>query len=178
MSADAEGRIPSNPGAVVPDAVVPDAVVPDALVPHGLFPDALFVDANIPMYAVGRNPDLRHMAEKALRRTMERRVRLITSAEVFQEILHHYLPGRRAATCRAAYDFLRSVCDQVLPVEERHTARAFEVLLEHPALDARDALHAAVMEDAGIGTILSNDRHFDLIPNIHRLDPAVLAAEE
>lgn len=161
MSVDDEGRAPSPPEAIVPEAIVPDAI---------------FVDTNIPMYAVGRNPNLRHTAEEALQRALDRGIPLVTSAEVFQEILHYYLSRRREATCRAAYRFLRAVCDEILPVEERHTARAFELLLEYTTLDARDALHAAVMEQAGIGTILSKDRHFDLLPTIRRLDPAELAA--
>lgn len=138
--------------------------------------DAVFVDTNIPMYAVGYDAALRRSVRNALRRALDRGFRLVTSAEVFQEILHRYFATNRAETGRAAYRFLFAVCDEVLPVEERHTARALDLLQAYPSLNARDAVHAAVMEAAGVRDILSKDRHFDLIPTIRRIDPADRAA--
>ena len=39
-----------------------------------------------------------------------------------------------------------------------------------PSISARDALHAAVMQRAGITRILSYDRGFDVVPGIERLE--------
>ncbi len=46
---------------------------------------------------------------------------------------------------------------------------AREIVLGHPELTARDAVHVAVMREHGIGEILSFDRHFDSLPGVTRL---------
>jgi PIN domain. len=52
------------------------------------------------------------------------------------------------------------------------TDRALELLKTFPAITSRDAIHAATMINNGIKQILSTDTHFDLIPEIRRIDPA------
>ena len=54
---------------------------------------------------------------------------------------------------------------------ERQTARALELLVRHPGLPARDALHVATMEAHGVERLLSADRHFDQIDTVMRVDP-------
>jgi predicted nucleic acid-binding protein len=41
----------------------------------------------------------------------------------------------------------------------------------HPKLGARDALHAAVMKNADISTVVSVDKDFDAIRHLNRLGP-------
>lgn len=139
--------------------------------------EAIFVDANIPMYAAGRDPKARQAVAAAVRHAVQNDIPLVTSAEVFQEVLHRYSAQREMETGRTAYRFLARICSEVLPVEERHTALALELLRIHQRISARDALHAAVMEVAGIHSILTEDRHFDQIPGIRRVAPAELASE-
>lgn len=141
--------------------------------------ETLFVDTNIPMYVHGSDAALRRESVAALRHAVERRIRLVTSAEVLQEVLHRYFSIRSSAKGEAVYRFVSTLCREVLPVEQHHTERALELLLRHRGrhgFSARDALHAAVMEEFGIRGILSKDRAFDLIPTIRRIDPADLAA--
>lgn len=138
-------------------------------------PEPIFVDANIPMYAAGRDPRLKREVLAAVRRAVEDDIPLVTSAEVFQEILHRYFSTRRNRTAEIAYRFLAEICTEILPVEERHTARALELLRVHRGIAARDAVHAAVMEDAGITAILTEDRQLGLIPGIRRVAAAELA---
>lgn len=138
--------------------------------------DAIFVDANIPMYAAGGDPSAKRKVLAAIRRAVEDDIPLVTSAEVFQEILHRYFSTRRYRKAEIAYRFLAEICTEILPVEERHTARALELLQVHRDIAARDALHAAVMEDAGITAILTEDRQLGLMPGIRRVAAAELAA--
>jgi predicted nucleic acid-binding protein len=65
----------------------------------------------------------------------------------------------------------------VLPVEERHTARALALLLDHQrsGLTPRDAVHVAVMETRGLSKVLSTDRHFDSLAQVERVDPAAFS---
>ena len=53
-------------------------------------------------------------------------------------------------------------------MSELHEAR--DIVLSVPGVSARDALHAAMMQSAGITQILSYDHGFDSIPGIQRLE--------
>ena len=64
------------------------------------------------------------------------------------------------------------ICDQVLPVTEAHTARALALLIDHPRLSLRAAIHVATVETLGKPPILSTDRDFDTIASVRRIDPA------
>ena len=143
--------------------------------------ETLFVDTNIPMYIHGSDAALRRESAAALRRAVERDLRLVTSAEVPQEVLHRYFSIGEIAKGEAVFRFVGTFCRETLPVENQHTERALDLLLRHRrhhGFSARDALHAAVMEDSGIREILSKDRVFDLIPTIRRIDRAELAAAD
>ncbi|MDA2928942.1 type II toxin-antitoxin system VapC family toxin [Acidobacteria bacterium AH-259-O06] len=48
----------------------------------------IFVDTNVLMYAVGRKHPLRPEARDFFEKSLEQHTRLITSPEVFQELLH------------------------------------------------------------------------------------------
>lgn len=137
--------------------------------------EAIFVDANIFMYLAGRDPALRERCRNALRAADEREFVLVTSAEVLQEILHRYSAIGRHRDARLVYDSAKAICSDILPITERETARALELLLLHPHLPTRDALHVATMEHRGIRRILSADRHFNRLEMVERVDPADLA---
>jgi len=49
--------------------------------------------------------------------------------------------------------------------------RARALLDDHPALLARDTLHAAVVVHEGFDAICSYDRDFDVITTIARIEP-------
>ena len=140
--------------------------------------DAIFVDANIFMYLAGRDPVLRERCRDALRAADEREITLVTSAEVLQEILHRYFAIGRHRDARLVYDSAKAICSDILPITERQTARALDLLSSHPHVRARDALHMATMEHHGIRQILSADRHFDQLETAERVDPADVAQLE
>ena len=138
--------------------------------------ESLFVDANIFMYLAGRDAALRDSCRSALRAAAEGEIALVTSAEVLQEILHRYTSLDRPEYARAVYSAATDICVEILPITERQTARALDLVERHPHLPVRDALHAATMEERGIERILSADRHFDQVDTVSRVDPAALAA--
>ena len=139
--------------------------------------ESLFVDANIFMYLAGRDAELREGCRGALRAAAERDIALVTSAEVLQEVLHRYASLGRPEYARAVYSAATDICAEVLPITERHTARALDLVERHPHLPGRDALHAATMEERGIERILSADRHFDALDTVTRVDPATFAGD-
>lgn len=129
----------------------------------------IFVDSNVPMYLVGAAHPLRSDAQRWLERLISDRERLVTDAEVLQEILHRYVAIRRRDAVQPAFDALLGVVDEVLAVERATVERAKEIVLGRPELSARDAVHLAVMEQHGIERILTFDMGFDGFPGITRL---------
>lgn len=96
---------------------------------------------------------------------------LVTSAEVLQEILHRCVAINRHRGIQPAFDVLQDVVDDVLPMTVEDVALAKDIVLSDRRLAARDAVHLAVMERAGISRIMSSDRVFDRRPGITRLGP-------
>ena len=121
------------------------------------------------MYLVGTPHPHKADAQRLLERAIAARERLVTSAEVLQEILHRYVAIDRRDAIQPAFEALLGVVDAVLPVEERTVLRAREILLAYPRLSARDALHAATMDAHGIRRILTFDRGFDDFPGLERV---------
>jgi predicted nucleic acid-binding protein len=124
------------------------------------------------MYAAGGPHPLRDACRTALESAVEKRVRLVTSSEVLQEILYRYFSLRKPQVAQAVYAAATRLCDEVLGVEEKHTARALELLLASPGLSPRDAIHVATMESARIRRILTADQDFDGVASVERIDPA------
>jgi uncharacterized protein len=131
----------------------------------------ILVDSNIPMYLVGADHPHKVDARRLLERLVTERQRLVSDVEVFQEILHRYAAIDRREAIQPAFDALRAVVDEVFPVEEVDVVRAKDLLGTHPALSARDALHAAVMERRGIARVLTFDRGFDAVAGVERISP-------
>ena len=128
----------------------------------------IFVDSNVPMYLVGADHPHKHDARRVLERFVADGRRLVTSAEVAQEILLRYRAIDRPAAIQPALDVLLAVTDEVLPVESVDVIAAKDVLVSRWSLSARDALHVAVMQRHGVDEVLSFDRHFDLMPGLTR----------
>ena len=129
----------------------------------------ILIDSNVPMYLVGAPHPHKADAQRLLERCVADDERLVTDAEVLQEILHLYAAIGRRDAIGAAFEALLAVVDEVFPIELRDVERARDVLLASPRLSAREALHVAVMERQKIQTILSFDAGFDSVPGLTRL---------
>jgi uncharacterized protein len=129
----------------------------------------IFVDTNVVMYLIGEDHPHRDDARRLLDQAFDAEVRLLTSAEVFQEILHRYRRIGRQEFIQPAFDVLRRITDEVFPIELEDVELAKSTLLERPRLSARDALHVAVMRRRAISRIFSFDRGFDAVPGIERV---------
>jgi len=125
----------------------------------------IFIDSNVPMYVVGAEHPIRTSARIALERAIADGERLVTDAEVLQEILYRY----RAISRLDALDVRRGIVDEVIPVTEELVEQAKNVLFGLPELSARDALHVASMRSRSVADILTFDRGFDDVPGIRRL---------
>lgn len=129
----------------------------------------VLVDSNIPMYLVGADHPHKIDARRLLERFSSEGTRLVTDAEVLQEILHRYVAIDRREAIQPAFEALLGVVDEVHPVEQRDVERALNVSLGYPFLSARDALHVAIMVRHGISRIMSFDAGFDGYPGLTRI---------
>ena len=130
----------------------------------------ILIDSNIPMYLVGTAHAHKIDAQRALERHIAAGDRLVTDAEVFQEILHRYVAIERKDAIQPAYDALLSVVDAVLPITQADVVHAKDILLGAVmGCSARDALHVAVMRSHDIDQIMTFDRGFERFPGVRRI---------
>ena len=129
------------------------------------------LDTNIFIYAMGRpnpykDPCLRIVA--ALEGSFHG---YLTNTEVLQEILHIFARrGEREHGARRVREIMDSV-EEVIPIGREEIYVASRLLIQRPQLDARDAIHAAVVQLHGLEGIVSADRGFDVIRGVTRFDP-------
>jgi len=129
----------------------------------------IFVDSNIPMYLVGASHPHKLDAQRLLESALSTGERLVTDAEVLQEICHRYVAINRREAIQPAFDAILQVVDDVLPIGRVDVEDAKDTLLRYPALSARDALHVAIMARHTVTQLMSFDRGFDSYPGIKRL---------
>jgi uncharacterized protein len=121
------------------------------------------------MYLVGAAHAHKTDAQRLLEKFISERERLVTDAEVFQEILHRYVATNRRDAIQPAFDALLRVVDQVLPIDQAVTEGAKQIVLAYSRISARDGIHLAVMQQHGIDRIFTFDSGFDGFPGITRL---------
>jgi predicted nucleic acid-binding protein len=129
----------------------------------------IFVDSNIPMYLIGAAHPHKAEAQVILERLIAGGQRLVTDAEVLQEILHRYAAIDKREAIGPALQVTLEIVDEVMPIEKADVLRAGEIAQNRTLFSARDALHIAVMERYGIGSILSFDTDFDRWPGLRRI---------
>ena len=120
------------------------------------------------MYLVGAPHPHKTDAKRLLEELVSGRERLVTDAEVLQEILHRYVSIERPDAIQPAFNALLGVVDEVFSVDQAAVERAKEIVLGQKGLSARDAVHIATMQIHDIKRILSFDRGFDSFPGITR----------
>ena len=128
----------------------------------------IFVDSNILMYVVGSSHPHKLDALRVLERAISDGHRLVTNAEVLQEILHRYSAIGRVEAIQPAFEVLMGVVDEVFPVGLDDVQRAKEILLGAKGVTARAAIHLATMERHGVDSVMTFDRGFDSYPAVRR----------
>jgi predicted nucleic acid-binding protein len=129
----------------------------------------IFVDSNIPMYLIGGPHAHKGEAQILLERLIASGQRLVTDAEVLQEILHRYTAIGRRDAIGPAFRVVLDLVDDVLAIERTDVLRAGDIARNGALISARDAVHIAVMERYGIRSILSFDADFDRWPGLKRI---------
>ncbi|HCC55705.1 MAG TPA: VapC toxin family PIN domain ribonuclease [Solibacterales bacterium] len=121
------------------------------------------------MYLVGAAHPHKTESQVLLERLIAAGRRLVTDAEVLQEILHRYTSIEKREAIGPALEVTLGIVDEVFPIEKADVLRASEIARNRALISARDAVHIAVMERYGIRSILSFDRDFDRWPGLQRI---------
>ena len=129
----------------------------------------IFIDSNVPMYLIGAPHPNKDRLTKLLERLIEDKERFVTDVEVYQEILHRYTAIRRPDAIDAAFASLDAITDETMTFGMSEIRAAREMIGSMDGISARDALHVAIMQSAGVSRILSMDRGFDGCLGIERL---------
>ena len=129
----------------------------------------IFVDSNIPMYLMGAAHPHKTESQVILERLIAAGERLVTDAEVLQEILHRYTAISKREAIGPALQVTLDIVDEVIPIGKAEVLRAGEIVQSRVSMSARDAIHIAVMERHGIRSIFSFDGDFDRWPGLQRI---------
>jgi predicted nucleic acid-binding protein len=124
----------------------------------------VFVDSNVPMYLVGAaHPNRDRLAAFVLSNTDEI---YVTSAEVYQEVIHRYIAINRREAIASCFALLDDLVAHVYPITRADTDAALAIASRQQRLSGRDCLHLAIMERYGAARILTCDRDFEMWPGI------------
>lgn len=129
----------------------------------------IFVDSNVPMYLIGAAHPHKTDVQVILERLVAAGQRLVTDAEVLQEILHRFTAIDKREAIGPALQVVLDIVDEVFPIGKAEVLRAGEIAQNRTRMSARDAVHIAVMERHGIRSILSFDSDFDRWPGLDRI---------
>ncbi len=131
-----------------------------------------FLDANVELrHLLNDHADHSPRASAFIARIERGEVRVrVTELVVFKVVFTLERTFRQPkALIRAGLVALLLLPGIVIP-GKRRLLRAFELYVDHN-LPFGDAYQAALMEQLGVGEIVSFDRHFDRVPGILRTEP-------
>jgi uncharacterized protein len=121
------------------------------------------------MYLIGAPHPHKTETQVILERLIASGQRLVTDAEVLQEIIHRYAAIDKKEAIGPAFRLTLDIVDEVIPMEKADVLRAGEIVHNRAMLSSRDAVHVAIMERHGIRSILSFDADFDRWPGLQRV---------
>lgn len=121
------------------------------------------------MYLVGSDHPHKTDCRLLLERLVASEERLVTDAEVLQEITHRYVAIGRREAIAPAHQVLMQLVDEVFPIDKGLALRAAQIAVSTKGVSSRDALHIAAMEQHKVSTILTFDKGFDNWPGLRRL---------
>ena len=128
----------------------------------------VFLDANVLIHHVGRAHPLRDQARAFVADALRRHDRLVTSAEVLQELLHYYLRTRRFSVLDDAWALVDRCVDEVWSMDRADVEMARTLMGQHPGLEARDLVHLACCLRRNAHNLMTFDRGLDAAWRVRR----------
>lgn len=133
------------------------------------------LDTNVFVYAQGRPHPYREPCRAVLGQAQERPDAYGVDVEALQELLDVYSRrGQRTLAVEIVNDVLDSL-PEPFPITSREIHEVTDIIVAHPGLSPRDAIHGAVVLTYGLEGIVSAEQAFDRVPGLVRFDPLKLA---
>lgn len=134
------------------------------------------VDSNVIIYSVGEDPVFQRPSEQVVDRIGSGELTACIDVEVIQEVLHFFHTRRkRPDIAFPLCDDLLALFSAVFAVDRSVIRAARNLLQQHPAIQTRDAIHAAIVFENRLEGIISADRGLDEISGLVRFDPREIA---
>lgn len=132
---------------------------------------AAYLDAAVFVHALGRDEELREACRTILAMVRAETIVAQSSVLTVEEVVHvrNRRLGDRGRAAREGQDVASMVA--LAEVGRADLDRALELFAAHPALDPRDAVHAAIAVRTGAPAIVSTDADFDEVRDVRRIDP-------
>ena len=143
--------------------------------------ERIFVDAMVAVYLSGEErPEKTDAWWQTKRLLTDESVVLVTSAEVYEELLNLYTRWmvkkknitreRWIELVTNAFTTLDTLTQGVkIPITREDVQNAFEIMQQHRKLDARDSTYVALAKRVGIRRMFSFDRAIDSVEGITRI---------
>jgi predicted nucleic acid-binding protein len=128
------------------------------------------------MYAGGVDHPLREPCAQIIERVGAGELDAVTSTEVVHEIVHRFMAIRRPDIAGAMARRTMDAFAPVIPMTHALMRRVPDLIDRYPTLSARDLVHVATCIHEGIVDIVSPDRGFDVVQELHRLPPEDFAS--
>ena len=130
---------------------------------------AVYIDSCIPMYLVGKDHPHKCRTMEVLPQLIHAGDTLVTSAEVFQEIIHRYRALSDLDHLHRAYEALEAMAAQTYDIEKSDVDAARTLVTRFTKLSSRDCLHAAVMKRHQCQRIFTFDTGYDGLDGVVRI---------
>lgn len=142
--------------------------------------DPVFLDVNIPMYAAGGEHPLRDSCVWIMTAVAAGELPAVIDVEIIQEILYRFGAAGRWPLAISMAENILKIVPVVLPVTTKDMKLTVDLTRTYGPIGAkaRDLIHAAVMRNNGLQTIISADTHFDMIDGLTRIDPRRFVSEQ
>lgn len=132
------------------------------------------IDTNVFIYAVGRPHEYKDVCIRVLDEVGAGRIEANIDVELLQEVLYYLGRRGRWDDAIAMFDRIVTAFPAPFPIGINEATRARDILAGGARVEARDAIHAAVVLEHRLEGIISTDRGFDAITGLTRFDPRAL----
>ncbi|HKQ61148.1 MAG TPA: type II toxin-antitoxin system VapC family toxin [Candidatus Polarisedimenticolaceae bacterium] len=130
-----------------------------------------FLDTSVFLYAAGKSHPCREACARVLESVADGGLDAVVSAAVLQELLIVVAGGTGREQGVRLTRSVAALFPDLLPVTAEDMREASAMILRHPRVPIRGAIHAATMLRHGVRRVISLDESLDRIPEIQRVDP-------
>lgn len=129
------------------------------------------IDTNIFIYAVGMPHPHKEKSLWVVKDVLARPSGYNVNVEILQEIIHLYISRKEREKGLNLVESILDMLPQPFSVTSKDIKVACFFLKKYPELNARDAIHAAIVRNCGLEGIVTYDKHFEILEEIKVFRP-------